>query len=345
MADVSGQPTSSLVLNHVGETKRKGNKKIDINITVMVKRKDAVVENVNLLDEFRRIIDSDLPDFSKKFIKMPSSFRFDLAKLNKIEGFPEKAREIVEKQKVKGGVNLDKGLDKWAEIAQAENAENQGIIALEGAFKESAGLLWSGLKKEKLFMLVRRTLGFSGNQTGQASPMDIKFYEMIGIDVDSFNNDVSTLVSHIFLNPANSSLSERDIISNLTPALRIIKPAFSGLHKEAQNKYRQKLEGHIKQTFKAVNAESQGGTMSKDQLQVSLTRHLLAYLDRKDEFDTVIFDRTSSTLIHQEVKSWPQNGDLECDRTFNVFNFTNFCKQAIYWLNFDPNIIVNVKTV
>ena len=53
--------------------------------------------------------------------------------------------------------------------------------------------------------------------------------------------------------------------------------------------------------------------LSRNQLWASLTRHFLCYLDRNDEFDTVLFDPASSSIIHQEVKSWPQTGDLNSD--------------------------------
>ena len=313
MAGVSGQ------LQHLGETRRKDDKKIHINIPVMVKRKNAVVEQVNLLDEFKRFLDSDLPDFCSDFIKMPGNFRFNVAKLNKIEGFPATAREIVRKQKAAGGAGLDVGLDKWAGAAQADRAEEEAICAVEAAFRESPGLLWSGLKKEKLFNVVRRSLGFSGNQavqanTAQFSQQEITFYKMVGVDVTQLTQDVATLTSHLFPDPAISSLSQRDILSNLTAALRIIKPAYTQLPEEARNKYRDKMIGHVKLTFRTA---PHGGTLARDQIQASLTRHLLAYLDRNDEYDIVLFDPSSCSMIHQEVKSWPQNGDLDSPGQWN----------------------------
>ena len=63
LAGVSGQ------LQHLGKTKRKYDKNIDIPVNV--KRKNAVVEDVCILDEFQRFIDSDVPDLNKNFIKMP----------------------------------------------------------------------------------------------------------------------------------------------------------------------------------------------------------------------------------------------------------------------------------
>ena len=261
---MAGHQPSPVVLPHLGQTKMKVKQKIDINIPVMVKRKNAVVEQVNLLDEFVDLIKSDLPDYHKKFIQMPK-FRYDVAKLNKLEGFAATARERVNAQKAAGGANLDVVLDKFAGAAQADQAEEEAIRALEGAFMESPGLLWNGLKKEKLFQIVRRSLGFSGNQAGQAnaaqfSPEEIKFYEMVGVDVNQLTKDVDAFMNHLFPDPAISSLSQRDILSNLKAALRSIKPAYAKLPEDAQNKYRDKIISHIKQSF--TKLAPQGGALS-----------------------------------------------------------------------------------
>ena len=55
-------------ISNTWETKRKDDRKIDINIPGMVKRKNAVVEQVNLLDEFEDLIKFYLPDYHKNFM-------------------------------------------------------------------------------------------------------------------------------------------------------------------------------------------------------------------------------------------------------------------------------------
>ena len=325
MARMAGA-TPRMVLDHLGETKRSTNHKTSLNIPVKVKRKTAVVEDVLLMDEFKRLIQDDFPNWLKEFIKMPTCYSFDLGKLHKIEGFPKTGRQMVEYQKSQGGRNFDPVLDKWAEAGQADMAEEEVFAAIERAFKDSPGLLWSGLKTEKLFMVVRRALGFKSNQatTAQFSPQDVIFYELIGVDVKKLSQEVTTLTDQLFPNPALTSLNQQDLLANLTQALRVIKPAHDNLPTDAKQKYRPKLEKHIKDTFRA--ASSTTSTLTRDQVEASLTRHLINYLDRKDEFDGVQVDRNSSTTFCHEVKSWPQNGNLDSpglQETLEKANYQN----------------------
>jgi hypothetical protein len=42
-------------------------------------------------------------------------------------------------------------------------------------------------------------------------------------------------------------------------------------------------------------------------VEIALTRHFLVYLDRDDEFDLILIDPSSSTVLFCETKSWPQD--------------------------------------
>ena len=296
----------SVQLSNVGKSKRTNMRKVDINIDIRLKRTSSVVESAKLMDEFLQLVDRDIPDFATKLTRIPHIFQYDQAKLNQTQGFPEVARKMLNPV---GQKNINKELNNWAKNAQADKGEEDSYNAILRAFSGSAGLFVSGLKKEKMFEVVRRALDFAGNQqggqsrTGQLTDLEKTFYKMLGIDMDKFIQEMAVFMDKLFPNPSTTSLSEQELKANLKPALRDIKPAYNDLNKEAQKKYREKLDRLIEKSYRARSHHA----WARGDVEIALTRHFLVYLDRDDEFDSLLIDPSSSTFLLCETKSWPQD--------------------------------------
>ena len=300
-----------VTVNNVGKSQRTNTKVFDVNkIQVQVKRQDSTVEQAFLLDEFHRLINTALPDCHNQFLVHPPVFKYDQSKLHQTEGFPEVARDMLTATSPgnRGGVH-HRHLTKWTQHGLAETAEDVARQAMVRAFSGSPGLLFNGLKREKLFSVARRALGFGGHtQRGPINQQEKDIYQMVGIDMDKLIQETTSLVEELFPDPAVSSLQEQDLLTNLSPALRVIKPGYAELSGDAQNKYRDKLRNSIQKEYKSAI----GNHLTKTEVHSFLVRHLLGtYLDLQDEYDSLLVDRSSSCLFQLEVKSWPQHpGDL-----------------------------------
>ena len=299
-----------ITVNNVGKSQRTNTKVFDVNkIQVQVKRQDSTVVQASLRDEFHRLIDTDLPDCHEKFLVYPTMFTYNQSKLQQTEGFPEVARARLTTTALGNRGSVDhRHLTKWTQSSLADTAEDLACQAVVRAFNGSPGLLFNGLKREKLFSVARRALGFGGHtQRGPINQQEKEFYQLVGIDMDKLIQETTSLVAELFPDPAVSSLQEQDLLANLTPALRVVKPGYAELCGEAQNKYRDKLRNSIKKEFQSAV----GNHLTKTDVQSFLVRHFLIFLDLQDEYDCLLMDRSSSCLFQLEVKSWPQApGDL-----------------------------------
>ena len=299
-----------VTVNNVGKSQRTNTKAFDLKkVQVQVKRQDSTVVQASLHDEFHRLIDTALPDCHNQFLVQPPVFKYDQSKLNQTEGFPEVARDRLTGTVLgnRGGVH-HRDLARWTQSGLADTAEDLSCQAVVRAFSGAPGLLFNGLKREKLFSVARRALGFGGHAArGPINQQEREFYQLVGVDIDNLSQDTTSLVEELFPVPTISSLQERDLLANLTQALRVVKPAYAELSVEAQNKYRDKLKNCIQKEYQSAV----GNLLTKTEVHSFLVRHFVIFLDLLDEYDSLLVDCSSSSLLHLEVKSWPQDpGDL-----------------------------------
>ena len=58
---------------------------------VRVRRQDSTIEDVMLMDELTRFLDTEIPEAVGKYLAYPQ-FKYNQEALNHIQGFPEEAR-------------------------------------------------------------------------------------------------------------------------------------------------------------------------------------------------------------------------------------------------------------
>ena len=61
------------------------------SFSVRVRRQDSTIENVMLMDELTRFLDTEMPESVSKYLAYPQ-FNYNLEALSHIQGFPKEAR-------------------------------------------------------------------------------------------------------------------------------------------------------------------------------------------------------------------------------------------------------------
>ena len=147
-------------LSHLGESQRQDNDKIELDLEVKVKRTNAVIETVKLSDELLKLIDSDHPHTMTGFSKS-ASFKFYKAALHELEGFPEKARQMLSSQVPAPGPQDP--LANFAREGQGLLGEQDVSLAVSAAFRDSVAFQIDGLKLKPICEVVIKNLNARKN--------------------------------------------------------------------------------------------------------------------------------------------------------------------------------------
>ena len=103
---------------------------------VRVRRQDSTIENVKLMEEMFRFLDTEEPDAVNKYLAHPQSFEYNGDSLKDIQGFPEKARTIFSRPQQSGPKNKEEiEKEKWLKRALSDSSEAKVYHALEMAFQ------------------------------------------------------------------------------------------------------------------------------------------------------------------------------------------------------------------
>ena len=103
------------------------------NFPVRVRRQNSTIEDVMLMDELTRFLDTEMPNAVSKYLAYPQ-FKYNQEALNHIQGFPEEARSRFSAQ---GGPKDREQMTKedWRKKALGDSSEAKTVRALETLFQ------------------------------------------------------------------------------------------------------------------------------------------------------------------------------------------------------------------
>ena len=113
---------------------------------VRVRRQDSTIENVMLMDELTRFLDTEMPNAVGKYLAYPQ-FNYNQEALSHIQGFPEEART---RFSVQGGPKDREQMSKedWRKKALGDSSEAKTVRALETLFSKPAKPVEGGEGRE-----------------------------------------------------------------------------------------------------------------------------------------------------------------------------------------------------
>ena len=119
--------------------------------------------------------------------------------------------------------------------------------------------------------------------------------EALGFDLQQLESEVNDLVA---LTPQNPSISKKDLLASVKS--KKAKPGFSLMEDDQKSQYLKTLTRAVNQMFDKSKRD-----LSPDEVANYLTRFLLDLVEKKDEFDLLLANRSSSTFLQVEVKNGP----------------------------------------
>ena len=291
------------------------------NIKVKVTRQDASQHQGSMMDEFLAFLRKYFPDFEKDHLKFPRGFEFDRKRIGDVDG-PTDTTGIP--------AGTQKANDRDIEIKGRKGEETMDD-ALHKAFKERTSMMWNGFDKENLFKIAKDCVKHALNERRKKHgslldvpllPEERDLQTLIGIDVRVLEIEVKDFVNELF--STSQALTAKDLEKALdekcknpkklypdNPSAEDKRPAFSQLNPDEQKNYKDNLKKHVKMLFEPNKKKGSKGTLTSlqaDQFGNSLLRYFLTLLGKQAEFDHLVVDKTSSTFLHVEVKTYPQQG-------------------------------------
>ena len=99
---MSTNMTDTPLVDNLGKKRWSAIKKTCVDtFPVRVRRQDSTIENVKLMDELVRFLDTEMPEGVSKYFAFPQFYKYDQDSLQHVQGFPE---EACEKRKLKTSV-------------------------------------------------------------------------------------------------------------------------------------------------------------------------------------------------------------------------------------------------
>ena len=270
---------------------------------VRVRRQDSTIENVKLMDELVKFLDTEMPDAVSKYFAYPQFYKYDQDALQHFQGFPEEACKVEDR--------LRKG---WREKALGDSSEAETFWALETLFQSRPSLLLTGVKTVKILRVARETAEYSLDQSKKENPHmfsvpltveEKMLAEALGVDLLQLENEILDLITLITSDSHKPSISQKDLelLAQLASMnLVTVKPGFSLLKDSEKSRYNEILAGAVNRMLCKSKRD-----MPKNEVANDLTRLFLGF-EKNDEFDFLAADRSSSTFLQLEVKSYPQVG-------------------------------------
>ena len=129
------------------------------------------------------------------------------------------------------------------------------------------------------------------------------FFETFGCDLQKLEEQLKSLVAATSQNP---NISREDLMAAVKSQSE--GPGYDFLDEDGKKKYVKTMTREVDQMFKKSKRD-----LTPDEVISYLTRFLLNFIEKNNEFDFLAADRGSSTFFQVEVKSYPQNGILDKD--------------------------------
>ena len=122
------------------------------------------------------------------------------------------------------------------------------------------------------------------------------FFEAFGCDLLKLEEQLKSLVAATSQNP---NISREDLMAAVKSQSE--GPGYDFLDEDGKKKYVKTMTREVDQMFKKSKRD-----LTPDEVISYLTRFLLNFIEKNNEFDFFAADRGSSTFFQVEVKSFPQ---------------------------------------
>ena len=209
--------------------------------------------------------------------------------------------------------------------------------ALFKAFSKRASLAWNSLEEERLFKIAKDYVKYKLKQKKQGDesllntsllPEEKHLHKLLGVDVTKLEKEVEEFLKELFNN--RQEMTEKEMEAALdekcknpkklhSEATEDKRPAFGQLSLSEKRFYKDNLKSHLKKAIgKKRNQVGQTRLhISKKEAKNCLLRYFLNFRENKAEFDHWLVDKASSSLLHVEVKTYPQ-GPITKDGLLNA---------------------------
>ena len=253
-------------------------------LMVLVRREDTTIQEVEVMEEYRRFTKKYFPKYEQKFLQFPEVFATKL----KTEGFPEKKK------------NVEPAYSEWYTHAAGETAEYALFRFLEKEFSDRPALSMNSLEIRKLLLVSKQTLDKKRNERKELmkkknpniielplTEEELHFFEVLGNSVANLMKDVDEVIKCLFDGDGNtlevniekfikgSKIKDDKQIACRCLFRKITGPNF--VNKETPNK--EDVKNFIGYNIWKKN------------------------VDKNQEFDNVLIDKLTSNYLHFEVKS------------------------------------------
>ena len=299
---------STFSVDNIGQQRWNNTKSTCLDtFPVRVKRQDSTIENVMLMDELLNFVDNVEPEAVNRYVTYPQNFRYNQDALQHIQGFPEEARAkfTVTSQ---GGARDKEQKEKviWQKRALGDSSEAKTFKALEKAFHSRPSVILNGVKAENILRIARDEAKYSVGQSKKLFPhlfsvpltsKETSLAEALGVDLAQLEGQVVDLIALAAQNPL---ISQRDLVASIKSTK--VRPGFQHLDEKEKSGYAKSLERAVSQMYNKSKRD-----LPAAEVKSYLTRFFWDLIEKKDEFDFFMADRSSTTFMQMEVKSYPQD--------------------------------------
>merc|ERR1712172_291617 len=294
-------------------------------IKVKVTKQDTGQNEGGMMEVFLAFLYTYFPNYEKDHLKFPRAFTYDEKKIGGAHGPLDASGRDAGNQK---------GKDRKKAIL-GQKGEEILDDTLHWAFQKRTSLMWNGFERDKLFKIAKDCIKFKLNEAKALDesllevpllPEERELQKLFGVDASKLENDVKEFVKELFsgkeeMNSAGLDKALKEKCVNPTKLNRENpgsdkRPFFDKLDGRDQTNYAENLRKHVKKAFEPSKKK---GKKDKDsarkQVKVEefgnyLVRYFLVLIGKHAEFDHVLVDKESSTFIHVEVKTYPQNEQI-----------------------------------
>merc|ERR1719239_860640 len=279
-----------------------------------------------MMEEFLTFLRKYFPKFKKEHLMFPRAFSYDpnttggtFVPIDQTDGRPA-------------------GNARAEDLRKAiEGRRGEAILhyVLHRAFKKRPSLMWNSFEREKLFKIAKDCIKFKLNEAKAQDasllevpllPEERELQKLFGVDASKLENDVTEFVKELFsgkeeMDSAGLDKALKDKCVNPTHLNRENpgpdkRPFFNKLDGGEQTNYRENLRKHIKKAFESSkkkgkkDKDSARKVVKVEEFENYLVRYFLVLIGKHAEFDHVLVDKESSTFLHVEVKTYPQNDQI-----------------------------------
>ena len=289
------------------------------DVKVSVTRQDTGRSEGSMMNEFSTFLKTNFKEFDSEHLKFPPGFTYDRRRMADVDGPTDvTGRQIGRRTE-----------DRDREV-QSRRGEEMLDDALHKAFSKRTSMMWNGFEQDTLFKIAKDCVrhDLEKARAKESSLLDVPLLpeeralqELFGINVTQLEKEVEEFVKEIF--SGNQDMTEGDLDKAIDDKCKNpkkaqnrkeIRPVFEFFSQKEKTYYRDNLKRHVKKAFITNSKKGKKGT-TKNITSVKpaefghyIIRYFMSLLVKQAEFDHILVDKDSSSLIQVEVKTYPLQG-------------------------------------